>query len=138
ASFKPKAKISPVESSNIIPPDGSSSSALSSLITDLKDVKGTLGAVAIDLHKRKESLAVLISNVADLKNQLTLIQYEGIKSFNKVMRQVNSATARAEISDNELAIVVQNSSSLSTRFEKSYHSLSEHIINMLKYFLVHA
>ncbi|MCE3052023.1 hypothetical protein HAX54_051429, partial [Datura stramonium] len=58
ASFKPKAKISPVESSNIIPPDGSSSSALSSLITDLKDVKGTLGAVAIDLHKRKESLVV--------------------------------------------------------------------------------
>ncbi|MCE3049715.1 hypothetical protein HAX54_045587, partial [Datura stramonium] len=68
ASFKPKAKISTVEFSNNVPPDGSSSSVLSSLLTELKDVTETLGAVVGDLHKSNESLAVLLSNVADLKN----------------------------------------------------------------------
>ncbi|MCE3216943.1 hypothetical protein HAX54_009597 [Datura stramonium] len=86
--------------------NGSSNSALSSLLTELKDVKETLGAVSSDLHKSNELLDVLISNVVDLKNQLTLIQHEGVKSFNKVLCQVDSPAARAEISDNE---AVQNS-----------------------------
>ncbi|MCD7471212.1 hypothetical protein HAX54_011529, partial [Datura stramonium] len=86
-----------------------------------------------------ESVAILISKVANLKKHLTFIQHKGVKLFNKVMRQVDSAAARAEIFNNELAIAVQNSySSLFTRFEKSYHSLSERIINMLKYYLGHA
>ncbi|MCE3216915.1 hypothetical protein HAX54_009357 [Datura stramonium] len=114
-SSKPKDKISTIESSSNVPPNSSSSSVPSSLLTNLKDVKETLGAVEGDLHKSNESLAFLILNVVDLKNQLTLIQHERVKSFNKVLRQVDSATSRTEISDNELAIAVQNSySSLST------------------------
>ncbi|MCD9644028.1 hypothetical protein HAX54_031998, partial [Datura stramonium] len=52
---------------------GSSSTALSSLMIDLKEVKETLGEMVGDMHKRNESLAILISSVADLKKQLTLI-----------------------------------------------------------------
>ncbi|MCD7452965.1 hypothetical protein HAX54_019021 [Datura stramonium] len=115
ASFMPKAKFSTVECCPNVPPDGSSSSVLSSLMTDIKDVKKTLSAVAGDLHKNNESLNVVISSVAELKTQLTLLQHEGVKYFNKVLCQVDSAATRAEVSDDELAVVVQKSySSLST------------------------
>ncbi|MCD7459729.1 hypothetical protein HAX54_041784, partial [Datura stramonium] len=67
---------------------GSYSSILSSLSIELKDVK-EIGAVVGDLHKSNESLAILTSNGSDMKNQLTLIQHEGVKSFNKVLRQVD-------------------------------------------------
>ncbi|MCE3215976.1 hypothetical protein HAX54_004242 [Datura stramonium] len=139
ASFKPKAKISTVERCTNVSPDSSSSPILSSLLIELKDVKEILGAVAGDLHKSNESLAILTSNIAYLKNHLTLIQRERVKSFNKVLRQVDSATARAKIAENELVVAIQNSySSLSTHIKKSYHSFSERIINTLKYFLGHA
>ncbi|MCD9639231.1 hypothetical protein HAX54_023634, partial [Datura stramonium] len=51
SSFKPKAKLSTIESCSNVPPDGSSISVLSSLMTEIKDVKETLGAVAGYLHK---------------------------------------------------------------------------------------
>ncbi|MCD9639658.1 hypothetical protein HAX54_024310 [Datura stramonium] len=117
----------------------SSSTALSSLMTDLQEDKETLGAVVGDMHKSNESLAILIYNVADLKKQLTLVQHERVKYFNKVLRQADLATAQDKISDNELSFAIQNSySSQSTRLKKFYHSFSEHIINMLKYFLSRA
>ncbi|MCE3049651.1 hypothetical protein HAX54_045472, partial [Datura stramonium] len=101
ASFKHKAKLSTVERCSNVPPDGSSSSVLSSLMTEIKDVNETLGVVDGDLHKSNESLNVLISSVAELKTQLTLLQHEGVKSFNKVLHQVDSTTTRAKVSDNE-------------------------------------
>ncbi|MCD9643375.1 hypothetical protein HAX54_030824 [Datura stramonium] len=85
---------------------------------EIKYVKKTLGAMAGDLHMSNELLNVLISSVAELKTQLTLLQHEGVKSFNKVHCQVDSTAARAEVYDSELAVVVQNSySSLSTRIK---------------------
>ncbi|MCD7473595.1 hypothetical protein HAX54_015536 [Datura stramonium] len=135
ASFKPKAKISTVESSNNVSLDGSSNSILSSLLTEFKDVKETLGVVDGDLHKSNELLVILTSNVADMKNWLTLIQREGVKSFNKVLRKVDSAAARAEISENELAVAVKNS--FSSHLPVSRNSITPFlsIINTLKYFL---
>ncbi|MCD9559086.1 hypothetical protein HAX54_016818 [Datura stramonium] len=122
-----------------VPPDGSSSSVLSSLMTEIKDVKETLGAVAGDLHKSNESLNVLISSVAKLKTQLTLLQHEGVKLLTKFSAKSTQPLLKMKFLTNELAVAVQNSySSLSTRIEKSYHSFSERIINMLKYFLGHA
>ncbi|MCD7465688.1 hypothetical protein HAX54_001765 [Datura stramonium] len=120
--------------------DSSISFDMEDIVIYLKQLEdshcSSLGAAVGDPHKCNESIAILISDVANLKKQLTHIQHEGVKSFNKVLRQVDSAAARAEISDNELAIVVQNSySSLSIRFKKSYHLFSKRIINMLKYFL---
>ncbi|MCD9644142.1 hypothetical protein HAX54_032158, partial [Datura stramonium] len=81
------------------------------------DIKQIFGAAVSDLHKCNGTLATLVSNMEDLKKQLTHIQLEGVKSFNKVLRQVDSIAARAKISYNELVVAVQNSySSLSTNF----------------------
>ncbi|MCD7471996.1 hypothetical protein HAX54_012818, partial [Datura stramonium] len=115
-SFKPKGMFSTLESCTIVPPDGSSSFVFSSLMIEIKDVKETQGAVAGDMHKSNKSLTVLISSVVNMKTKLILLQHEGVKSFNKVLRQVYSATTQVEVSDNELAVAIPNSySSLSTR-----------------------
>ncbi|MCD7471557.1 hypothetical protein HAX54_012054, partial [Datura stramonium] len=66
--------------------------------------------------------------------QLTLIQHKGVKSFNKVLRQVDSAAARDEISNNDLDFKTPIPFCPHDS-KKSYHSFSERIINMLKFFL---
>ncbi|MCD9561107.1 hypothetical protein HAX54_020068 [Datura stramonium] len=62
--------------------------------------------------------------------------HERVKSFNLVLKKLDLAAARTEVSNNNLDVAIQNSyASLFKRIEKSYHSFSERIINALKYFL---
>ncbi|MCD9561181.1 hypothetical protein HAX54_020159, partial [Datura stramonium] len=90
------------------------------------EIKATLSAMVDDLYKVQLSLSQVVTVTADfgeevtkLKTQLTYLRREGVKSFNQVLRQVDSAAARAKVSDNELIVVVQTFyASLSNRIEK--------------------
>ncbi|MCD7455205.1 hypothetical protein HAX54_027387 [Datura stramonium] len=83
ASYKPKVKTTYVGGSRKNIPDGAQSIAFSSLMSDVQDIKQSLGAAVGDLHKCNESMAILISDMANLKKQMTHIQHEGVESFNK-------------------------------------------------------
>ncbi|MCD7465958.1 hypothetical protein HAX54_002237 [Datura stramonium] len=60
------------------------------MIEFLQDIKQSLGAAVGDLHRCNESMAILIFDVANMKKQLTHIQHEGVKSFNKVQRMIGA------------------------------------------------
>ncbi|MCD9558479.1 hypothetical protein HAX54_015866 [Datura stramonium] len=101
-------------------------------------IKQSLGVVVGDLHKCTELLGKLSTDMTSLQVQIYLIQKEGVKFFNLVLKQVDSVASRFEVSDNDLVVAIQNYySSLSTRIEKFYHSFCERIINTLKCFLGH-
>ncbi|MCD9638802.1 hypothetical protein HAX54_022955 [Datura stramonium] len=108
-NYKPKVNPASAEGSSSIRLDGAQGVVLNSLLSEPQDIKQSLGAVIGDLHKCTEFLAKLSTNVTSLQAQLSLIQREGMKSFNLVLKQVDSVAAPAELSDNELAVAVQNS-----------------------------
>ncbi|MCD7447826.1 hypothetical protein HAX54_035304, partial [Datura stramonium] len=111
---------------------------LSKDIPSINDFGDTCKASVVSLLKEALDIKVkLVAVVDDVHQvQLSLAQYEGVEFFNLFIKQVDSAAARFELSDNELIVTVQNSyASLSKRTEKSYHSFPERVINTCKYFL---
>ncbi|MCE5166225.1 hypothetical protein HAX54_016035, partial [Datura stramonium] len=60
----------------------------------------SLGAMVGDLHKCTKLLGNLSTDVSSLQAQISTIQKEGVKSFNLVLKQVDSVAACVEVSDN--------------------------------------
>ncbi|MCE3216579.1 hypothetical protein HAX54_006955, partial [Datura stramonium] len=79
---------------------------LHSLLSEAQKIKQALGAVVGDLHKCTELLGKLSTDMTSLQAQISLIQKEGVKSFNLVLKQVDSVSSRVEVSENELVVVV--------------------------------
>uniref|UniRef100_A0A3Q7JVM3 Uncharacterized protein n=1 Tax=Solanum lycopersicum TaxID=4081 RepID=A0A3Q7JVM3_SOLLC len=106
------------------------------------EIKHTLAAVVDGLEKVQDSLSSIStlskgtsSGMGNLKLQLNHLRSEVVKSFNKVLNQVDSKATRVEVPQTELATAVQSSYfSLSKLTKKTYHSF-EGIINTLNYFL---
>ncbi|MCD7465489.1 hypothetical protein HAX54_001416, partial [Datura stramonium] len=74
--------------------DESQGFVLNSLLSKAQDIKNSLGAVVGDLHKCTELLGKLSTDMTSLQAQIYLIQKEGVKSFNLVLKQVESVAAR--------------------------------------------
>ncbi|MCD9638442.1 hypothetical protein HAX54_022438, partial [Datura stramonium] len=100
-------------------------------------MKACLGAVVGDLHKIQECQMKSGEKITKIKSQLTLLQHEGVKSFNRVLKQVNPGAARAEVSNNELvegsiasksSVNHQRKENQPTSIEDLNHILSLHLI----------
>ncbi|KAG5572387.1 hypothetical protein H5410_062153 [Solanum commersonii] len=81
---------------------------------DILKIKHMLAAVVDGLQKVQDSLSSIStlsegtsSGMGNLKLQLNHLRSEVVKSFNKVLNQVDSKAARVEVSQNELATAVQ-------------------------------
>ncbi|KAG5592572.1 hypothetical protein H5410_043086 [Solanum commersonii] len=92
-----------------------------------------------------DSASVLLQEVGDIKTRLTSLESnvmvmrvedlkkEGVKTVNRLIKQVDSIKAGADFSHNELAVSVQTSySNLSKDVERSYDSFCRNILNTLK------
>ncbi|MCD7473462.1 hypothetical protein HAX54_015336, partial [Datura stramonium] len=84
--YKPKIKNASPESPSGVMIDGSQDVVLNSLLSETQDIKQSLGAVVGDLHKCTELLGKLSADVSGLQAQISIIQKEGVKSFNLVLK----------------------------------------------------
>ncbi|MCE5166773.1 hypothetical protein HAX54_026136, partial [Datura stramonium] len=103
AGFKPNLKTVIDESPSIVNFSVVQIVPLDSLLKDAVEIKASLCAVADDLHKIQVSLSQVASatidtgeEIAKIRNQLTLLQYKGVKSFNLILTQVDFGAARAK------------------------------------------
>lgn len=116
--------------------------SVAELMKETMEIKHTLAAVVDGLEKVQDSLSSIStlskgtsSGMGNLKLQLNHLRSEVVKSFNKVLNQVDSKATRVEVPQTELATAVQSSYfSLSKLTKKTYHSF-EGIINTRNYFL---
>ncbi|KAK4345331.1 hypothetical protein RND71_035507 [Anisodus tanguticus] len=108
----------------------------------MDELKLSLVAVEGSMQKIQETLDKVLSSknevgtdVGKLRVCMEGLQNEGVKTVNKLISRVNSLNKAATESNAELAVAVQKSySALSHNVETSYNSLSNRIINTLKYF----
>ncbi|MCD7461260.1 hypothetical protein HAX54_045753 [Datura stramonium] len=103
-AFKPKPKAVAEDISFMKVTNVAMNDSVESLLKEALNIKEKLSAVVDDLHQVKLSLATVIStshsyseDLAKIQSQLALMQHEGVKSFNLVLKQVDSVAARAEV-----------------------------------------
>ncbi|MCD9642136.1 hypothetical protein HAX54_028803, partial [Datura stramonium] len=109
ARFKLKLKTAVEESPYEVDSSDAPKFSMKSLLKDALKIKASFRAVVDDLHNIQASLSQVASattnigmELVKIRSQLTLLQNEGVKSFNLVLKQVDSSSARAELSNNEL------------------------------------
>ncbi|MCD9639387.1 hypothetical protein HAX54_023828 [Datura stramonium] len=96
ASYKPKVKPVSAEGPSSVRLDDAQGAVLNSLLFEAQEIKHSLGVVVGDLHKCTELLRKLSTDMTSLQAQLSLIQREGVKSFNLVLKQVDSVAAESK------------------------------------------
>lgn len=76
------------------------------------------------------------TDLGKLSMEVEGLQKDGMRSVNKLIKQVDYLSTGVKSSNNELAVSILNVySSFSKDFEKSYDTLCRNILNTLKYFL---
>ncbi|MCE3049987.1 hypothetical protein HAX54_046245 [Datura stramonium] len=93
ASYKPKIEHASPEGPSSVKIDESQGAVLHSLLSEAQEIKQSLGAVVGDLHKCTELLRKLSTDMTSLQAQIYLIQKEGVKSFNLVLKKVESVAS---------------------------------------------
>jgi len=89
------------------------------------------------LNKNLQHSKDTSTDVRKIKLAIEDLKKEGVKTVNRLIKQVNSIKAGADSSHNELAVSVQTSySNFSKDVERSYDTFCRNILNTLKYFLV--
>ncbi|MCD9640249.1 hypothetical protein HAX54_025446 [Datura stramonium] len=86
ASYKPKIKHASPEGPRSVKIDEAHGVVLNSLSSEAWEIKQSLGAVVGDLYKCTELMGKLSADMTSLQVQISLIQKEGVKSFNPVLK----------------------------------------------------
>lgn len=78
------------------------------------------------------------TELGKLRMEVEELKKGGVRSVNKLIKQVDSLSTGVNSSNNELAVSIQNAYSyFSMNSEKSYDSFYRNMLNTLKYFLGH-
>ncbi|KAM3288473.1 hypothetical protein P3S67_021903 [Capsicum chacoense] len=118
--------------------DKSTDVPTSSWKKEIAEIKDSLVTMSAGMQNIQESLTVLINlskgartstDVSKVQLAADHLQREEVKSVNQIPRNADSATKVIDTSNMELLLL----SSKNT--EKSYHSISQRVINTFKYFL---
>ncbi|MCD9646537.1 hypothetical protein HAX54_036456 [Datura stramonium] len=109
SNYKPKIKYVSPEGPSSVKIDEAQGAILNSILSEAQEIKQSLGVVVCDLHKCTKLLGKLSTDMTSLQAQISLIQKEGVKSFNLVLKQVDSIAARVKVLDNKLVVAIQNS-----------------------------
>ncbi|KAG5611897.1 hypothetical protein H5410_023178 [Solanum commersonii] len=113
------------------------------LLQEVGDIKTRLTSLESNVMVMQECLNKILqhskdtsTDVGKIKLAVEDLKKEGVRTVNRLIKQVDSIKAGVDSSHNELAVSVQTSySNLSKDVERSYDSFCRNILNTLKYFL---
>ncbi|KAG5608959.1 hypothetical protein H5410_020240 [Solanum commersonii] len=112
-------------------------------VLEVGDIKTRLTSLESNVMVMQECLNKILQHSKDTSTDVGKIKLavedfkkEGVKTVNRLIKQVDSIKAGADSSHNELVVSVQTSySNLSKDVERSYDSFCRNILNTFKYFL---